>query len=83
MNGHKSLLFEYFSDVFEGVRNIAIISMPDHQNKVSSRLVPMVNVHSLVQAARVARARAASSTKAQLDATKLTLPSPHARVPTG
>jgi hypothetical protein len=38
MNEQKSLLFNTFSDVFEGVRNIALISMPDHQNKVSTSI---------------------------------------------
>lgn len=36
MNKQKTLLFDTFSDVFDGVRNIALISVPDHENKVRS-----------------------------------------------
>ncbi|KAK4049341.1 Serine/threonine kinase [Microbotryomycetes sp. JL221] len=32
----KHLLFDTFSQVFEGVHNIALISMPDHENKGDS-----------------------------------------------
>lgn len=34
MNKQKTLLFDTFSEVFDGVRNIALISVPDHENKV-------------------------------------------------
>ena len=29
----KTLLFDTFSQAFEGVHNVALISMPDHENK--------------------------------------------------
>lgn len=35
MNKQKTLLFDTFSEVLDGVRNIALISVPDHENKVS------------------------------------------------
>lgn len=38
MTRQKNLLFDTFSDVFEGVRNIALISIPDHENKVRQSL---------------------------------------------
>ncbi|KAK4049317.1 hypothetical protein OIV83_004254 [Microbotryomycetes sp. JL201] len=39
MNDQKNLLFKTFSDVFDGVRNIALISIPDHENKGDSAIM--------------------------------------------
>lgn len=33
INRQRDRLFDTFSDVFDGVHNIALISMPDHENK--------------------------------------------------